>query len=53
MFFNLIKPSGFFTYHHVVHSQIIHGACFEESVGLYELKQYKPWFDEECPQFLD
>jgi len=21
----------------------------EESLGLYELKQHKPWFDEECP----
>jgi hypothetical protein len=24
-----------------------------ESLGLYELKQYKPWFDEECVGFLD
>jgi hypothetical protein len=22
-----------------------------ESVGLYELKQHKPWFDEECYDF--
>jgi uncharacterized protein (DUF2461 family) len=22
-------------------------------VGLYEMKQHKPWFDEECSQFLD
>jgi len=25
----------------------------KESVGLYEWKQHKPWFDEECSQFLD
>jgi len=25
----------------------------KESLGLYELKQHKPWFDEECLQFLD
>ena len=25
----------------------------EESLGLYELKQNKPWFDEECLGFLD
>jgi hypothetical protein len=23
------------------------------SLGLYEWKQHKPWFDEECLQFLD
>jgi len=23
------------------------------SLGLYELKQHKPWFDEECSRFLD
>jgi len=23
------------------------------SLGLYELKQHKPWFDEECLRFLD
>jgi hypothetical protein len=23
------------------------------SLGLYERKQYKPWFDEECSKFLD
>jgi len=23
------------------------------SLGLYSLKQYKPWFDEECSQFFD
>jgi len=22
-------------------------------LGLYEMKQHKPWFDEECSQFLD
>jgi len=26
--FNLLKPSGFFTYHQVLHSKIIHGAFF-------------------------
>jgi hypothetical protein len=25
----------------------------EESLGLYERKQHKPWFDEECSKFLD
>jgi hypothetical protein len=25
----------------------------KESLGLYELKQQKPWFDEECLDFLD
>jgi hypothetical protein len=25
----------------------------KESLGLYELKQYKSWFDEECLLFLD
>ena len=25
----------------------------KESLGLYELKQHKPWFDEECIGFLD
>jgi hypothetical protein len=25
----------------------------QESLGLYELKKNKPWFDEECLQFLD
>ena len=25
----------------------------KESLGQYELKQYKPWFDEECSGFLD
>ena len=25
----------------------------KESQGLYELKQHKPWFDEECLGFLD
>jgi len=25
----------------------------KDSLGLYELKQHKPWFDEECSQFLD
>jgi hypothetical protein len=25
----------------------------EESLGLYELQQHKPWFNEECFQFLD
>ena len=24
-----------------------------ESLHLYELKQHKPWFDEECLGFLD
>ena len=28
-------------------------ACVKESLGLYELKQHKPWFDEECVCFLD
>jgi len=23
------------------------------SLGLHELKQHKPWFDEECLRFLD
>jgi hypothetical protein len=23
----------------------------KESLGLYELKQHKPWFDEECLTF--
>jgi hypothetical protein len=25
----------------------------KESIWLYELKQHKPWFDEECLSFLD
>ena len=25
----------------------------KESLGLYELKQHKPWFNEECSRFLD
>jgi len=25
----------------------------KESLGLYELKQHKPWFDDECSRFLD
>jgi hypothetical protein len=25
---NLLKISGFFTYHQVYHSKILHGACF-------------------------
>ena len=25
----------------------------KESLGLLELKQHKPWFDEECLGFLD
>jgi len=25
----------------------------KDSLGLYELKQYKPWFDEECLGFFD
>jgi len=25
----------------------------KHSLGLYELKQHKPWFDEEYLQFLD
>jgi hypothetical protein len=24
----------------------------KESLGLYELKQHKPWFDEKCSRFL-
>ena len=24
----------------------------KESLGLYELKQHKPWFDEECLRYL-
>jgi len=25
----------------------------KDSLGLYELKKHKPWFDEECLGFLD
>jgi hypothetical protein len=25
----------------------------KDSLGLYELKQHKPWFDEKCSRFLD
>jgi hypothetical protein len=25
----------------------------QESLGLHERKQHKPWFDAECAQFLD
>jgi hypothetical protein len=25
----------------------------KECLGLYELKQHKPWFDDECSRFLD
>jgi hypothetical protein len=25
----------------------------KESLGYYELKQHKPWFDEGCPKLLD
>ena len=31
---NLLKPSGFFTYHQFEHSEILHGACFAFG-GLY------------------
>ena len=31
-FFNLLKPSGFFTYHQVEHSKILHGVRFALSV---------------------
>jgi hypothetical protein len=24
----------------------------KQSLGYYELKKHKPWFDEECPQLL-
>jgi hypothetical protein len=24
-----------------------------KSLGLYELKQHKPWFEEKCSQFLN
>jgi hypothetical protein len=24
-----------------------------KSLGYYEFKQYKPWFDEECSKLLD
>jgi hypothetical protein len=44
-------------------SEDIHRACgnikenirisAEESLVLYEWKQHKPWFDEQCSQFLD
>ena len=30
--FNLSKPSGFFTYHQIEHSKILHGARFAFSV---------------------
>ena len=30
--FNLLKPSGFFTFHQVSHSKILHGARFALSV---------------------
>jgi hypothetical protein len=26
-------------------------ASFTKSLGLYELKQHKPWFDEECSNY--
>ena len=35
----LLKPSGFFTYHQVQHSKILHGACFALSVFLWISKQ--------------
>jgi hypothetical protein len=25
----------------------------KESLGLYDVKQHKPWFDEECSHFID
>jgi hypothetical protein len=25
----------------------------KESIGLHEMKQYKPWFDEKCLDILD
>jgi hypothetical protein len=25
----------------------------DDSLGLYEQKQHKPWFDEECSRFSD
>jgi hypothetical protein len=28
-------------------------ASAKESIGLHELKQHKPWFDQECLGFLD
>ena len=31
-FINLLKPSGFFTYHQVEHSKILHGVRFALSV---------------------
>jgi hypothetical protein len=28
-------------------------ASATESVGYYDLKQHRPWFDEECSKLLD
>jgi hypothetical protein len=25
----------------------------KESLGYYEFKKHKPWFDKECPKLLD
>jgi len=25
----------------------------KDSLGLHELRQHKPWFEEECSRFLD
>jgi hypothetical protein len=29
------------------------GTSATESLGYYELKQHKPWFDEECTKLVD
>jgi hypothetical protein len=33
--------------------RIISKPQLKRVLGLYELKQHKPWFDEECLQFLN
>ena len=40
---NLLKPSGFFTYHQAEHSKILHGARFAVSV-LYGSKNRQRLF---------
>jgi hypothetical protein len=37
VFMNLLKPSGFFTYHQVQHSEILPGARFALGI-LYDLR---------------
>jgi hypothetical protein len=48
--FKLLKPSGFFTYHQVQQSKILHGARFELSVLCGSQNRQRPLF---CASLTD